>query len=184
MGTENRDGQLILRVSDEERITIMDACGDRSTTISQLIRDALQFYLGFPTGFIEQMEKVAKEYKTDVSTMVARLMLVYCATDKTIIDNFHFSATYQRAFRFDAEGKLIDVEKISDITVEEVDAICKSVLKKMKWIASGKQALLTKEEGSYVPVLKEAATLARAAAEGQGVKPEYAPKPVARAKGK
>jgi hypothetical protein len=150
------DDKMIFRVTDEWRVKVGDACMDRDTTISGLIRDALTFYLGFPIGFIEQMEKAAKESNTDVSTLISRLMLVYIASDKAIIDNFGLSKTYQRAFRFDDKGKLIDAEKLSDITFAEVDKVCKEVLKKMKWIATGKQSLLSKEEGSYVPVLQEA----------------------------
>ena len=150
-----RDGQMILRVNMDERVQIVDAAMERETTISALIRDAVKFYLGFPPGFIEQMEKAAKEYKMDVSTMIARLMLVYLGNDKAIIDNFHFSKTYERAFRFDQEGKLIDAEKLSDIAYEETDRVCKELLKKMKWIAKGKETLLSREEVALTPALKE-----------------------------
>lgn len=151
-----RDDQMILRVNMDERVQIVDAAMERNTTISALIREAVKFYLGFPLAFIEQMEKVAKESKTDVSTLIGRLMLVYVADDKAKIDNFGVSKTFQRAFRLDEKGKLMEAEQISDNTYEEVDKVCKEVLKKMKWIAAGKKTLLSKEEGSYVPVLQEA----------------------------
>ena len=152
----DKDDRMVFRVTDEERVEIVDASLDRDITISELIRRSVKFYLGFPPIFIEQMEKVAKEYKTDASTVMARLLLIYIASDKAIIDNFHFSKTYQRAFRFDDEGKLIDAEKLSDITFNEVDKVCKEVLKKLKRTSrTGEESVLTKEEAVLIPVLKE-----------------------------
>jgi hypothetical protein len=151
-----KDDRMVFRVTDEERVEIADACSDRDITISELIRRSVKFYLGFPPGFIEQMEKVAKEYKTDVSTLIARLMLVYVATDKARIDNFGISKTYQRAFAADEKGKLIDAKKISDNTYAEEDKVCKEVLKKLKRTSrTGEASVLTKEEAALIPVLKE-----------------------------
>jgi len=152
-----RDDQMILRVNMDERVQIVDAAMERDTTISALIRDAVKFYLGFPAGFIEQMEKVAKEYKTDVSTIISRFMLVYVATDAAIVKNFGISKTYDRAFRFDEKGRLMQMEQISDNTLEEVDKICKEVLKKLKRTSrTGEESVLTKEEAGFIPVLREA----------------------------
>ena len=166
-----RDDQMILRVNMDERVQIVDAAMERNTTISALIREAVKFYLGFSLGFIEQMEKVAKESKTDVSTLITRFMLVYVATDKAIIDNFGVSKTYQRAFSFDEKGALIPAEDISDKTYAEMDKVCKKFLKKLiRTSETGEDSVLTKEEATLFPMVD------------LGVKPEAKYPSMARAK--
>ena len=167
----DKDDRMVFRVTDRERVEIVDASLDRDITISELIRRSVKFYLGFPPGFIEQMEKVAKGYETDVSTMVARLLLVYVATDKAIIDNFGVSKTYQRAFSFNEKGALIPAEEISDKAYEEMDKVCKKFLKKLiRTTETGEDSVLTKEEATLFPMVD------------RGVKPEAEYIPMARAK--
>jgi hypothetical protein len=167
----DKDDRMVFRVTDEERVEVVDASLDRDITITELVKRSLKFYLGFPPGFIERMEKAAKEYETDVSTMVARLLLVYVATDKAIIDNFGVSKTYQRAFSFTPDGKLIPAEEISDKTYEEMDKVCKKFLKKLiRTAETGEDSVLTKEEATLFPMVD------------RGVKPEAKYSPVARAK--
>lgn len=164
---ENREERVTFLLTDKERVTIENAATERGKNLSELIRDAVEFYASFPVALIEQLKKATVDIKMDIYEIVPRLLLVYIATDAAIVKNFGISKTFERAFRFGPDGKLLEGSELSDKTFEEVDKVCKEVLKKMKWIAAGKQTLLNREEGSYVPVLQEVQSKPMASAKGK-----------------
>jgi hypothetical protein len=167
---EPKDDQMLIRVNMAERVKIVDAAMERDRTLSQFVRDAVDFYVAFPVAMIEQLKKATADIKMDIYDIIPRLLLVYVAMDAAIVKNFGISKTFERAFGFGPDGKLLEGSELSDKTFEEVDTVCKEVLKKMKWMAEGRQdkkVLLSKEEGAYVRVLQEARYAMVAKAKGK-----------------
>lgn len=108
MEKEPKDDTMILRVNMDQRVKIVDAAMERDTTLSQLIRDAVDFYVAFPVTMIEQIKKATADVKMDIYDIIPRLLLVYVATDAAIVKNFGISRTFERAFRFGPDGKLLE----------------------------------------------------------------------------
>lgn len=156
MVDKEKDDRMVFRVNDAERIEFVDASMDRNLTITELVKRSIRFYTGFPPGFIEKMEEVAKAYETDVSTLVARLLMVYISQDNAILNNFGVSRTHKYAFALDDRGTLIPVDKISEFVYQEMDKVCKKTLKKLiRTSETGEDSVLTKDEAVLIPKLKD-----------------------------
>lgn len=148
----NRDDQILVRVTKEKKREILDASIERDITMSEVVNRSVDFFLGFPPAFLEEIERIAETVKMPIQTVLANLLMVYVAEDKAILDNFGVSKTYEMAFRFRPEGGLIQGDEVSKTTYEEMDKACKEVLKKLKRTSkTGEASFLSKLEASIIP---------------------------------
>jgi hypothetical protein len=151
---ETYEKNIMVRLSLDQRAKALMAAKDGDSSVSDIVRRSLDFYLAFPQGFLEQMQKVADEAKLPMPTVVVHLLQVYASVDTAVIKNFGISNTFQRAFRFTPEGKLIEGDELGEILAKESDELAKELRRKLEQTKrTGKPARITREEIPIIPAL-------------------------------
>lgn len=93
----------------------------KNETKSKIVQDALDLYLTFPPGFIEEMEKQAKNLNMPLGIVLSHLLCAYTAQEAAIIAEGMNSGIHEYAFRYDEKG-LIHPNDAGVLTFKEVRA--------------------------------------------------------------
>ena len=172
---ENRDDQMIIRLTKEEKIKILDAVGDRETTISQMIREALDLYLEIPPDFFKGIKTDADEYKVSVGTFVAHLLTAYTSMTAAMVVEDIKTPIFNYAFRITDKG-MMDAHEMGVKTFQEVQAKIREIKERAN------RAKRTKKEVVLDDTAKGLLSYALHAGGSEPVKAEAKYTPMARAK--
>jgi len=150
---ETKDKNTMVRLTLEQRAKALLVAQEGDSSISDVMRRALDFYLAFPQTFLRQMENVAAEAELPMPTVIVRLMQTYAAAHGAVLKNFGKSNIWSRAFRYTPEGKLIGGDELGEILEKEYDEIAKELRRKLEQTKrTGKPARITEEE---IPMIAE-----------------------------
>lgn len=126
---------ILIPLSEKTRLQAI--AKKRETTLSALLRDGVRMLADFSDDFLAQIGAVASSTKLSPSQVMIQLLLVYIASDAATLKVYGKSTTYQRAFQFDNQGRLITGDRLSDKVFAEVLESAQALKKRLQDSARG-----------------------------------------------
>jgi len=132
--------RIAMQVKESEKKEYDKAAKDRDKTLTALVKDALELYIGIPPDFLDQINTVAKYVRLPISTVICHMIIKRAAFDAAWLEVFGFRppGTFKE-FRFDENGlitgdmlgnqlKAESIELLKNLNLDEFDKHSKEAL--------------------------------------------------------
>ena len=128
-----KEETIAFKATKLQKRMIWDQAKAHGMKVPDFIRFSINFFSNFDRDFIEQIEGVADRMHLPLSTVFQNLLVFYVAKDKAILDGFGTNTmTYNRAFMFDKDAKLIEGNELSELIYAKYSEEIQNLKKKLE----------------------------------------------------